>query len=388
MAELFNGKVQNKVLILSCNTGEGHNSCAKALRSAFATEGFVCDIQDTLSLASEGYSKAVSQSYDFLARNDLVGTPYEIAEWYSELKHKPMSPVYQVNKVYTKELYRLITRKEYDAVICVHIFPALALSFLMRRHPLELATFFIATDYTCYPFMCETYLDGYMVAHSDLVEEYAHSGIPRAKIHATGIPCNEKIFLEKTPKDEARRRLAKHFKWDIEDYSGGWFLLMGGSMGFGNTDILLKELLQVCAVKDRIICVCGRNAKQKEQIDELYKDSEVVVTIGYTDQVPLLMDACDVLFTKPGGLTSTEALIKNIPLIHTAPIRGVEDRNARFFKERGMSFCDDNPKVQAEHAIMLCDDAAVRESMLEAQRINRNTESCKCVVDIVKDSIL
>ena len=388
MAELFNGLLQNKVLILSCNTGEGHNSCANALKSAFATEGFVCDIQDTLSLASEGYSRAVSQSYDFLARNDLVGTPYEIAEWYSELKHKPMSPVYQVNKVYTKELYRLITRKGYDAVICVHIFPALALSHLMRRHPLAIATFFIATDYTCYPFICETDLDGYMVAHPDLVEEYEHSGVNSAKIHATGIPCNEKKFLSKAPKDEARRLLAMHFRWDITDYSGRWFLVMGGSMGFGNTDILLNELLQVCTGKDRIICICGRNPRQKMQIDEQYKNSEIVLTIGYTDQVPLLMDACDVLFTKPGGLTSTEALIKNIPLIHTAPIRGVEDRNALFFKERVMSFCDESPKVQAEHAIILCDDLAVRESMLQSQRINRNTESSKCVIDIVKGSIL
>ena len=108
MAESFKGKDKNKVLILSCNTGEGHNSCAKALKSTFVSEGFVCYIQDTFSLAGEGYSKAISQSYDFLARNDLVGTPYEIAEWYSELKHKPMSPVYQINKVYTRKLYSLI----------------------------------------------------------------------------------------------------------------------------------------------------------------------------------------------------------------------------------------------------------------------------------------
>ena len=386
MAELFNGKLQNKVLILSCNTGEGHNSCAKALKSAFVTEGFICDIQDTLSLAGEGYSKAVSQSYDFLARKDLVGTPYEIAEWYSELKHKPLSPVYQINKVYAKELYRLITKNGYGTVICVHIFPALALSFLMRRHSLNIATYFIATDYTCYPFMCETDLDGYMVAHPDLIEEYVHNGVPRARVHATGIPCNEKKFLSRTTKDDARKRLAKHFNWNISDHSGRWFLVMGGSMGFGNMNSLLGELHQVCDRKDRIICICGRNSKQKTQIDERYKDSQTVLTIGYTDHVSLLMDASDVLFTKPGGLTSTEALIKNIPLIHTAPIRGVEDRNARFFKERGMSFWSPDPRTQAGHAIMLCDDMEIREFMLEAQRKNRNTASCRSAIDIVKDS--
>jgi processive 1,2-diacylglycerol beta-glucosyltransferase len=386
MAESIKVKDKNKVLILSCNTGEGHNSCAKALKSTFVSEGFVCNIQDTFSLAGEGYSKAISQSYDFLARNDLVGTPYEIAEWYSELKHKPMSPVYQINKVYTRKLYSLIKDNGYDTVICTHIFPALAVSFLMEKHPLDIATFFVATDYTCYPFMDETNLDGYMIAHQDITEEYAHSGVPLEKIHATGIPCNERIFLNRVHVDEARRDLAERFNWKSGGLFGRWYLIMGGSMGFGNMDRLLSELLVVCEPEDRIICVCGRNERQKAHTDEQYGHSDIVRTIGYTDQIPLLMDACNVLFTKPGGLTSTEALLKNIPLIHTAPIRGVEDKNANFFSERGMSYCASDPRRQAEYARLLCDSRAVRESMLAAQRNNRTIDSFRRVLAIVTGS--
>ena len=98
------------------------------------------------------------------------------------------------------------------------------------------------------------------------------------------------------------------------------------------------------------------------------------------------MDACDVLFTKPGGLTSTEALIKNIPLIHTAPIRGVEDKNAHFFSKRDMSFCSSDPKRQAEYAMVLCGNSAAREAMLQAQRLNRNVDACHDVIDIIKAS--
>lgn len=380
-------KTTGKILILSCSTGEGHNTCAKALKSAFEAEGFVCDLQDALSLASEGYSKIISQSYDFLAKNDLVGAPYEIAEWYSELKHKPLSPVYQINKIYNRKLFRLIKVNGYAAVVCTHLFPAFALTFLMDKSALDISTFFVATDYLCYPLICETRLDGYMIAHQDLVADYVQGGVPMEKIHPTGIPCNEKEFLGRTPVDQARRVLAELFSWQSVPTSGRWFLIMGGSMGFGNMDNLMTELFNECSKEDRIICVCGRNLRQKMHIEEQYAHSEIVRTIGYTDQVPLLMDACDVLFTKPGGLTSTEALIKNIPLIHTAPIRGVEDKNAHFFSKRGMSFCSPDPKRQAEYAMVLCENSRAREAMLEAQRRNRNVDSSQDVVDIVKSAL-
>ena len=376
-----------KILILSCSTGEGHNTCAKALKSAFEAEGYICDLVDALSLAGEGYSKIISQSYDFLAKNDLVGAPYEIAEWYSELKHKPLSPVYQINKIYNRKLFRLIKDNGYTAVVCTHLFPACALTFLMDKSALDISTFFVATDYLCYPLICETRLDGYMIAHQDLVADYVQGGVPMEKIHPTGIPCNENEFLGRTPVDQARRMLAELFGWQSVPTSGRWFLIMGGSMGFGNMDNLMTELFNECSKEDRIICVCGRNLRQKMHIEEQYGHSEIVRTIGYTDQVPLLMDACDVLFTKPGGLTSTEALIKNIPLIHTVPIRGVEDKNAHFFSKRGMSFWSPDPKRQAEYAMVLCENSRAREAMLEAQRRNRNVDSSQDVVDIVKSAL-
>lgn len=379
-------KTTGKILILSCSTGEGHNTCAKALKSAFEAEGFVCDLQDALSLASEGYSKIISQSYDFLAKNDLVGAPYEIAEWYSELKHKPLSPVYQVNKIYTRKLFRLIKDNGYSAVVCTHLFPAFAMTFLMGKAALDISTFFVATDYLCYPLICETQLDGYMIAHNDLVEDYLQGGVPAEKIHPTGIPCNESAFLHRTPMEDARSKLSELFGWHTDSYSGRWFLIMGGSMGFGNVDQLITELFNECSRGDRIICVCGRNYRQKIHIDEQYGSSDIIKTIAFTGQVSLLMDACDVLFTKPGGLTSTEALIKNIPLIHTAPIRGVEDKNAHFFSKRDMSFCSSDPKRQAEYAMVLCGNSAAREAMLQAQRLNRNVDACHDVIDIIKAS--
>ena len=86
------------------------------------------------------------------------------------------------------------------------------------------------------------------------------------------------------------------------------------------------------------------------------------------------MDACDVLFSKPGGLTSTEAAVKGVPLIHTAPIPGCENRNAAFFARRGMSYYCQEPAQQAKYAKLLCENQFLRFRMAEAQR--RNTNAC------------
>ena len=97
------------------------------------------------------------------------------------------------------------------------------------------------------------------------------------------------------------------------------------------------------------------------------------------------MDASEVLFSKPGGITSTEAAVKNIPLVHTAPIPGVEDQNARFFHFHNMSYSSLDPQRQAEVAVRLCEDSVWRKRMTDAQKRNANPMTCKQIVGLLKD---
>ena len=95
------------------------------------------------------------------------------------------------------------------------------------------------------------------------------------------------------------------------------------------------------------------------------------------------MDAADVLLTKPGGITSTEACIKNIPIVHTEPIPGLENHNVDFFVSHGMSCTAPLVSEQAELAIRLCEDKTMRERMLQAQRDNTNPHAADDVVSLV-----
>lgn len=377
--------MSNKILILSCNTGEGHNSAAKALKQIAETDGIQCDIYDTLSLAGNWLSKAVSRIYLKSVQTSLFSTGYAIGEWYSSLESKPKSPIYRFNKIYAKNLYRLICDNGYDSVVCTHPFPTEALTYLKGIHGLTVPTFFVSTDYTCYPFLDETDMDGYMIAHPDLTEEFISKGVSKDRIHVTGIPCSAHGI--KTPEFQARKEVNEAYGLSGSSCSGRWFLLMGGSMGFGDMNELVRCLWRGCRPEDRIICVCGNNKKQKRMLDKQYSESPIVTAIGYSDKIPLLLDACDVLFTKPGGLTSTEALNRGIPIIHTTPIKGIEDKNARFFHERGMSFTSLHCGDLAEYAFQLCEDGKCRNKMLESQKHNRLENAAEDILTIIKEAL-
>lgn len=374
-----------KVLILSCNTGEGHNSSAKALKKEMDSRGIECDIEDTLGLVSEFVSRSMSDLYVFSTKSSLIERTYKIGGFVSDNLSIPglKSPVYVSNRLYAKKLYDFIVEGGYDAIICVHLYPAEALTALRRRAKLNVPTIFVMTDYTCIPFLAETELDEYVIPHEDLIEEFVEKGIPREKIHPLGIPVDCDRFLHHQPKNEARAAAAKEFGWN-EDISGNWYLIMSGSMGFGNLGELIDKICEEDPHDSHIICVCGRNEKLKAHLESEFSELPYIKIVGYTNKVPQLMDACDVVMTKPGGITSTEAAIANIPLVHTEPIRGLEDFNARFFHYHGMSYSTCDISQQAKVAHRLCTDEKYRERMADSQKRNSNSRTCADIVDLLK----
>ncbi|MEE0860179.1 MAG: hypothetical protein UIC49_01860, partial [Paludibacteraceae bacterium] len=88
-----------KILILSCNTGEGHNSCAKALKIAMDRRGIVCDIQDTLALVSDELSQRVANAYVSSTQGALFETVYKIGGFVSDNIDFHQSLVYGVNRL-------------------------------------------------------------------------------------------------------------------------------------------------------------------------------------------------------------------------------------------------------------------------------------------------
>lgn len=361
-----------KVLILSCNTGQGHNAAGKAILETLISRGIDCQMMDALKLAGDKVSRHVSNAYCGLTTRFPAGFEwlYKAGGVISTSRWK--SPVYLANIPYARRLLRTIIRGGYDCIIAPHLFPAEALTHLRRKAGLTVRCYAIATDYTCIPFWEETELDRYFIPHPDLISEFSGKGIPAEKITATGIPVSHR-FRSHTDKKAARAAL------NLPE-SGNVYLIMTGSMGFGNVADMTKALLHT----NGFTCILGgNNEEMKQQLRRQFEQEKRVSVLDFTDKVDQYMDACDVLLTKPGGLTSTEAAVKNIPIIHTAPIPGCETVNAQFFSQRGLSVCRTVPREIAEAAERLANDSPLREKMLAAQRTQINPLAADMICDLI-----
>lgn len=369
-----------KILLLSCDTGEGHNSAAKAMLEYLQLCHIESDMADTLGLVSVYVSQKASELYVFSTRTSLFKMLYKAGEFVSDTnKNNVKSPVYLANKLYCGKLLDYIQDNRFDAIICTHIFPAEAITALKRKHKITVPTLFIMTDYTSIPFIEETELDYYIVPHEHLIEECVLKGLPREKLYAYGIPVKQ-CFYTALPSTTARIQCKELFDNDIDEKKF-WFLIMSGSMGFGNVQLLIDKTIEKSDAE--IFLVCGNNQRLQTNLQKRYADFKSIHIIGFTDRISTLMDACNVLFTKPGGLSSTEAAAKGIPIIHTTPIPGCETRNALFFHYHGMSYSTTDINEQVNRALILCTDANERAKMIDAQRTHINPDTGKQILQLL-----
>ena len=370
-----------KVLILSCSTGEGHNSAAKAYLEYLQSQGIEAEVQDTMGLVSTSAKERSSEIYLFSTRTKLFGMAYRAGAVVSDALESSKSPVYYANKLYCDRLHDYIEQNGFTVVVCVHIFPAEAVTALKRKGKLNATSIFIMTDYTCIPFMKDTELDHYIIPHEHLIEECVKKGLPREKLHPFGIPVKEIFHRQAADRNEAKAQCI--LEYGYMDPAKKWFLLMSGSMGFGHIQDTVREILNQCGDSVEIILVCGNNEELKTKLHKNFRHESNVVVLGFTDKIPLLMDACDVLFTKPGGLSSTEAAAKHIPIIHTAPIPGCETCNALFFHFHGISYATTDVCEQVRRAVILAGDGPERSAMIAAQTANINPHTCNDITGLL-----
>ena len=364
-----------KILILSCNTGGGHNTAAKAMKEEIERQGHEAVILDYLAMINQMTSSIISNSYIGMARHSphFFGMIYRAGMAVSSNSH--LSPLYYANIPIAKRLESYLAENTFDGIIMTHLFAAEAVSYLKRRGVQLPCTVAIATDYTCVPFWEDLDCDYHILPHKDLMDEYAARGIPRDRMRAYGIPVSSQ-FSREEDRDEARKRL----KLPID---APLFLVMGGSMGSGHILKFTEGLHQ--AVQEGIIAViCGSNEKLLESMNEEFGDIENIRIIGYTNDVADYMAACDVLYTKPGGLTSTEALVRNVPLIHTAPIPGCETANSRFFTDRGISVSAQTIEEQIQYGCELAHNAAVQREMQRRQLENAHPDAARKILDLIE----
>lgn len=356
-----------KVLLLSCSTGGGHNSCAHYIEEELKENNIECIFKDFYDIVNVNAKELSSKIYlSTLGGNgEVFKNVYKLGELYSKTKIK--SPVYLVNKLHRNKLYKYIEDNKIDLVIATHLFPALTLTAINKQDNRKINFIAVATDYEPCPFFEETKPD-YMVIQKGLEQRFIDKGIDSNILLSTGIPVSSRFI-----------KTAKNVKKDLDINNEKIILVMLGSMGFGNIKEILNDILKEDNIK--VIVVCGTNTKLLEDLKTINNDK--LIPLGFTTNINDLIYTSDIVLSKPGGLSTTEITSISKPLLHIFPIPGIETYNTNFFNSRNMSIkCDTKEEIITNlHALLNNDN--LQKELIENQKKYINKNSAKDLVEFI-----
>lgn len=318
---------QIRILVFSATYGNGHLRAAEAViegihikePSAIVTH---LDFGDFLS---KRFNRIVKKLYIELVKRSpkLWGKFY-----YQTAKLHPQSRIQRFLKQLGRtDLLKYIQEFKHDLIVCTHPTISSILAQLRLEHLLQVPVITIITDYTVHSHWIHPGVDHYIVACEEVKKMLVAGGIFAQRIHVTGIPISPK-FEEKLDRELIISKLG--IKPDLPT-----FLIMGAYGNLESTQRICKNLAD-SQVPVQSIIVCGNNKKLYHSLRALITHaSNPMVRLGYVDNMEELMSVSDLIITKAGGLTVTEALTKHLPLVIYKPIPGQEEENAHFVQRIG-----------------------------------------------------
>lgn len=398
------------VLILYCSTGGGHISAGQALKEELEQRGHHADMVDAYTIVSSRFADWLGHTYEEIVRKApiLWGMFYQIGRFRNRLPFHTL--VYKLNRYMAEPMSRFFEEHPYDVILTLHVFPAQMFGGMKEQGYDLPKTVLVSTDYFCPPMTAEADNDYYIVPAGQLTDAFLSEEIPASRLRALGIPVR-RAFNNRTKQDtadagsrfadslsafsahtgqntlqrreECRQLAAKQLGLSPDRH---YLLLSGGSIGAGNMRTAartIEKYLKSHPAHDLII-ICGNNDSLYQKLCRQYRNHPQILLLRHTDRMADYMRACDVLITKPGGLTSTEAAVCGVPLIHISPIPGCERKNAAFFFRRGMSLCPKNCRRQLTAALKRLEDPAAAGNMIERQRQGINPGAAADICDFAE----
>ncbi len=354
-----------RIAILHATAGNGHKRAAQAIAAAMSALNPAAMVRevDTLVFASRLYRGTYAATYNAMAARAprLWGALYH--SWAMAPVNRGTAPVrLAVDRFNLRSLVRVVERESPDAVVCTHFLPVEALSPIRGGGRLRVPLYCVITDFAAHPFWAFPHVDRYFVASERVATELAGHGVPRERIEVTGIPVDQR-FATPVGRDAARARLGIDAKRPA-------VLVMGGGSGVGPL-AMLAERLSALPLAPQVIVLCGTNQTLRDEVEALpgTRDGRIRV-LGYTPDVDLLLEACDVVVSKAGGLTCSEALIKGTPLVVFKPTPGQEVRNADYLESAGAArHAESIEEVEAAVTRWITDPAARDAARQAAARL-------------------
>ena len=367
-----------RTLILTCHTGDGHDSAARAIAREYEARGWEYVIADPIGIPTKYGSRFVCSFYNGMIRRTpkAFGVIYNSGHAFSKVRMA--SPVYAMIRTNLRKLDRFVRKGNFDSVICTHVFGMEAMKGLRRHKEIDLPTFGVFTDYITHPYT-RTGMTGYFLPHKGIEADALRKGLEKQKLFYTGIPVDRK-FAGELSREDARKYLGISPNKKI-------VLIMTGGVGCQTMGSLAEKVARAVNPADtQVYVLCGRNEKLAQKIQ---KDCEElpVFTVPFTKEVHYYMRAADVMLSKAGGLSTTEAAVAGVALVHLKTIPGCESANAKFFAAMGMSRAASTEKQAVQEVLSLLNDPEACQKMRETQRREINPHAARLIADAVARAV-
>jgi processive 1,2-diacylglycerol beta-glucosyltransferase len=321
-----------RILVLSASVGAGHLRAAQALEVALRQRLPEATIEnrDVLQFSTSAFRQLYGKSYLDLVNHapHLLGYVYDLMDRPSQRGGQRADKVrLAFEKMNLAPFLRSLLAEPWDLVLNTHFLPAELIASLRKEKRLALRQVTICTDFDTHRLWVNQPCEHYFTATEEGARYLHHWGVPREDITAPGIPIHPSFSA---PKDRAAC-LAKHGVAGDRPI----VLQMSGGFGVGPIEKLYRALLDV-EVPLELIAVTGRNQKVREQLERVPCPSRHrTLLLGYTEHVDELMAVADLVVSKPGGLTTSEALSQGAAMVIVNPTPGQETRNSDFLLENG-----------------------------------------------------
>mgnify|MGYP005849874183 CR=1 FL=1 len=371
--------MSHRLLVLSASIGAGHTVAAEALcqtyEEKFGGEAYHLDF---LRYIHPYLSRTVEQAYYLVTKH----TP-SIWKLIYNMGGAQNAPFKRLEKYIGLRKYReLIEQYRPDAIISTHFLPAAIVSYLYPDLPISNGV--LLTDYVSHQLWVNPHTETYFVAHSAMKIELLTLGVEESRIKVTGIPvrpCFQNTVKSKVPVAALRAKL--HI-----DRGLPMILIMCGGNAIGPLAEVLEELNKISAADFQVMVITGRNRRSYRDLKQVLYNTNLKGQVrGIVRNIDEYMASADLLISKAGGLTVTEALVAGLPILVIRPTPGQEDGNTAYVTREGAGIYLKDIKELAPSVLRLLEHPEILAAMSRNAKTISRPEAGELILTEIERNI-
>jgi len=317
-----------RVLVFSATFGAGHVKAAEALIETIKNTKPSVEIthEDSVAMLNKNVNYFLCTLYITLMKR----APKIWGVFYNQTQDLSKDSLFQrfLNTIGRSQFVTYLNLSKPDIIVCTYPTVAGVLARLRVKGELNIPVVVVVTDYTVHSQWIHQGVDVYIVGSSMVNKGFIARGIEPSRIQISGIPVNPR-FERNLNREEILLSLGL-------TENRLTLLVMCGACGVLDKAKWICKLIANVQAPVQAIIVCGSDQKLFNSLDNVVREARnPVVRFNFVHNVDELMTAANIIITKAGGLTVSEALTKHIPMIIFKPIPGQEENNARFVEEIG-----------------------------------------------------